>query len=75
MAILKVIGPAVYGQLYVRGKAAGLPTLPFYLNIVLTFAALLLSPAALGAVQAYEKGGEASPTAESTSKSSAQRAV
>ena len=33
---MKVIGPAVYGRLYVRGKAAGLPTLPFFLNIALT---------------------------------------
>lgn len=57
IAICKVIGPAVYGQLYVRGKAAGLPTLPFFLNIALTFTALLLAPRALRSVAARDKDG------------------
>ena len=56
IAICKVIGPAVYGQLYVHGKAAGLPTLPFFLNIVLTFTALLLAPLALKGVASRNAG-------------------
>ena len=56
IAICKVIGPAVYGQLYVRGKAAGLPTLPFFLNIALTFTALLLAPLALKGVASRDAG-------------------
>ena len=46
-ATLKVIGPLLYGALYVKGKAAGLPQLPFLLNIALTLAALALTPIAL----------------------------
>jgi len=57
IAICKVIGPAFYGQLYVRGKAAGLPALPFFLNIGLTFTALLLAPRALSVVADSEKDG------------------
>lgn len=59
IAILKVIGPAVYGQAYVRGKAAGLPVLPFCLNLVLTFAALLLGPLALRAETSEPENGSA----------------
>ena len=47
IAILKVLGPAVYGSLFLRGKAAGLPGLPFVLNLALTLGALLLAPLAL----------------------------
>ena len=47
IAILKVLGPAVYGSLFVRGKAAGVPSLPFALNLVLCLGALLLAPLAL----------------------------
>ena len=47
IAILKVVGPAVYGQLYVRGQAMGVPTAPFVLNLALTASALLLAPLAL----------------------------
>ena len=55
IAILKVLGPSVYGSLFVRGKAAGLPTLPFMLNLALTFAALLLGPFALASFAAGEE--------------------
>ena len=54
IAILKVVGPAIYGNLYVRGKALGVPILPFVLNLVLTFSALLLAPFALRAAEAAE---------------------
>jgi hypothetical protein len=47
IAILKVLGPAVYGALYVRGQGAGLPSLPFFFNLLLTFCALLVAPYAL----------------------------
>ena len=40
-----------------RGKAAGLPALPFFLNIGLTFTALLLAPRALSVVADSEKDG------------------
>ena len=46
-AILKVIGPLLYGQLFVAGKAIGAPALPFAFNIALTTAALFLVPYAL----------------------------
>ena len=49
IAWLKVIGPIIYGGLYTRGAAAGVPAAPFYLNIALTAAALVLGPFALGA--------------------------
>lgn len=45
-AWLKVLGPLVYGTLYTRGTAAGLPTAPFGLNVLLAASALLMSPAA-----------------------------
>ncbi|KAG8465923.1 hypothetical protein KFE25_005493 [Diacronema lutheri] len=42
-ALVKVVGPIVYAQLYARGKAIGLPQLPFVLNAVLMLAAAMLS--------------------------------
>lgn len=54
IAILKVLGPAVYGQLYVRGKSLGLATMPFVFNLLLTFAALLLAPFALKGAEGRE---------------------
>ena len=50
VAILKVIGPLLYGALYVRGKAANLPYLPFVFNVGLSLAALALTPVALRGV-------------------------
>ena len=47
VAWLKVIGPLVYGALYVRGVSAGVPQAPFVLNLALTAAALVLGPIAL----------------------------
>ena len=47
VAWLKVLGPLVYGQLYVAGTAAGYPTLPFVLNCFFALAALLMVPVAL----------------------------
>lgn len=52
VAWLKVLGPLVYGGLYVQGLQAGIPTAPFFFNAVLTVAALLLAPAALSAAAA-----------------------
>lgn len=49
IAILKILGPTVYGQLYVRGIRNATPNLPFVLNGVLTLAALALAPVALRA--------------------------
>jgi len=49
IAWLKVVGPLIYGQLYVRGLKVGVPQAPFYLNCALTLAALLLAPVALAA--------------------------
>ena len=46
---LKVVGPLIYGSLYVRGCRVGVPQAPFFLNIALTTAALLLGPIALAA--------------------------
>ena len=47
VAWLKILGPLVYGKLYVAGLAAGRPALPFALNIGLTLCALALAPLAL----------------------------
>ena len=55
IAWLKVIGPVLYGFLYVRGVSVGLPQAPFILNAVLTTAALLLGPLALAAGSADQK--------------------
>ena len=55
MAWLKVIGPLVYGALYVRGVNAGVPQTPFFLNVALTIAALVLGPFALQAGSADQK--------------------
>ena len=51
-AWLQVIGPLVYGSLYVRGVAAGVPTAPFRFNAALTLASLVLAPIALGHAEA-----------------------
>ena len=59
IAILKVLGPFVYGSLFVRGKAAGAPALPFVLNLLLTFGALLLAPLALANVAGEEERAKA----------------
>lgn len=46
VAILKVVGPLMYGQAYLAGKALGSPTLalplPFMINVLLTVGALVL---------------------------------
>jgi len=55
IAWLKVIGPIIYGTLYVRGVSANLPQAPFILNVVLTAAALMLGPVALAAGSADQK--------------------
>ena len=55
IAWLKVVGPLLYGTLYVRGSAAGLPQAPFLLNVALCLAALLLGPIALAAGSADQK--------------------
>ena len=45
----QVLRPLVYGKLYLSGLQAGVPTAPFFFNVALTLAALLLGPAALSA--------------------------
>ena len=45
IAWLKVIGPLIYGQLYLQGSAVGLPAAPFFLNVLLTVAALCIGAA------------------------------
>eukprot|EP00965_Chrysotila_dentata_P236792 6201535-Pleurochrysis_carterae.AAC.2 len=40
IAWLKVLGPIIYGQLYVQGFKAGAPQLPFVLNVILMLVAL-----------------------------------
>jgi len=50
IAWLKVIGPLVYGAIYVRGLSAGLAQAPFLLNVALTLVALALTPFAVRAV-------------------------
>ena len=47
IAILKVLGPAIYGRLYVSGVQRGVPSAPFILNMLLTAGALVLAPFAL----------------------------
>lgn len=42
-ALLKVVGPIFYAQLYARGRGVGLPQLPFALNCALMVAAAILS--------------------------------
>ena len=44
-------GPLLYSQLYVRGKAAGVPSAPFIFSAALTAAALVYGDATL-------RGGE-----------------
>ena len=58
IAWLKVIGPTLYGFLYVRGVSVGLPQAPFMLNVALTTIALLLGPVALAAGSADQKQKE-----------------
>jgi len=53
-AWIKVLGPLMYGTLYVRGVQAGLPTAPFVANVVLTFASLVLGFYALAAAAPKE---------------------
>ena len=55
IAWLKVVGPLVYGALYVRGVGAGVPQAPFVLNVALTAAALMLGPIALAAGSADQQ--------------------
>ena len=55
-AWLKVLGPLVYGTLYTRGVSVGVPTAPFYLNVLLAAAALLMSPMAIGSDQGQGPG-------------------
>ena len=55
VAILKILGPLVYGKLYVWGRRAARPAAPFHLNIALTAAALALAPVALRAAAAEGK--------------------
>ena len=55
VAILKILGPLVYGKLYVWGRRAARPAAPFHLNIALTAAALALAPVALCAAAAEGK--------------------
>ena len=50
----QVLGPLMYGTLYVRGVQAGLPTAPFVANVVLTFASLVLGFYALAAAAPKE---------------------
>jgi len=58
VAWLKVVGPLVYGALYVRGVSAGVPQAPFLLNVVLTAAALVLGPIALAGGSADQGAGQ-----------------
>jgi len=55
IAWLKVAGPMIYGWLYVRGVQVGLPQAPFFLNVLLTVAALVLGPLALAGGSADQK--------------------
>jgi DHA1 family tetracycline resistance protein-like MFS transporter len=55
IAWLKVLGPLIYGWLYVRGVSVGFPQAPFVLNVLLTAAALFLGPVALTARSVPEK--------------------
>jgi len=50
IAWLKVLGPIIYGQLYVQGFKAGAPQLPFVLNVILMLVALCLTPFALPSI-------------------------
>ena len=43
----QVTGPLLYSQLYVRGKAAGVPSAPFIFSAALTAAALVYGDATL----------------------------
>jgi len=45
-----VVGPLVYGQLYLGGRSIGAPQLPFLLNLALAAAALAILPTAFVAV-------------------------
>lgn len=55
MAILKIIGPQIYGFLYLTGKRVGTPALPFVLNAALMGCAMLLIPFAVGAAEGQTK--------------------
>ena len=54
IAWIKVIGPLVYGQVYLSGAKLGVPSAPFYLNVLFTAAALALGPFALAAAGTEE---------------------
>jgi hypothetical protein len=51
IAWIKIIGPLLYGQAYIAGMAAGVPQAPFFLNVIVTLAALGLGPVALAAAK------------------------
>ena len=63
VAILKVLGPLVYGQAFLFGKAISTPILPFLLNAVLTLGALALWLGPFGVAEALvekdDKGASA----------------
>lgn len=71
-AWLKVLGPLVYGQLYVRGAAASMPQAPFYLNAALTLAALCLGPFVLAADAAADGASPGGKSARGDRKSKRQ---
>eukprot|EP00900_Chrysochromulina_parva_P019957 jgi/Chrpa1/27963/Chrysochromulina_OHIO_Genome00017570-RA len=51
IAWIKIIGPLLYGQAYMAGMAAGVPQAPFFINVIVTLAALGLGPMALAAAK------------------------
>ena len=53
----QVTGPLLYSQLYVRGKAAGVPSAPFIFSAVLTAAALVYGDAILRCGDTLQGGG------------------
>lgn len=55
-ALLKVVGPILYAQLYAKGRALGCPQLPFALNCALMLAAAGMS---FRLLPAHEEGGGA----------------
>ena len=58
VAWLKILGPLIYGQLYMQGVKVGLPAAPFFLNVVVAVAALALGPYALRLAEAGEQTAE-----------------
>jgi MFS family permease len=43
LALLKVVGPFIYTTLYLEGLKLGLPALPFFFNLVVSFTALVVA--------------------------------